>query len=198
MFGNEDWINYCDCGEYLGPVANKLVCNDPKYGCGRLHRGLHCQDGGKRHAWVAPSYQPPPDSCHVCGALYYHTFIKTVDFSRKEKAYWRNIFKLLDGAVYQTQSLDLVADLKQRKYEWQRPKPRTNSYGPEVDGFLEQCLQDLEDETGDCCVDNRRFAATDSRADMRIFYRDEGCCGKAHKIVSFKGRKYIIGLNYGH
>lgn len=50
------------------------------------------------------------------------------------------------------------------------------------------------------CVDNHRWAALDSRADMRRYrrQRDKGCCGSHDEEISILGRKFMIGWNYGH
>lgn len=93
--------------------------------------------------------------------------------------------------------MTLVQHIRRRRYEERRPVGKENRY-PGFDGLLRMELDDLAE--GKDYVDNRRFAAVKSRADMRRYrkQRDSGCCGSIDKEVSIMGRKFMIGCNFGH
>jgi len=59
-------------------------------------------------------------------------------------------------------------------------------------------LDDLAEDRD--CVDNYRIADVSKRKDMRRYrkQRDSGCCGSVDKEVSIMGRKFMIGINFGH
>ncbi len=73
-------------------------------------------------------------------------------------------------------------------------------YGKDVGEELIAQLDRIEREIGDPCQDNFRFADARSAGDMKRYKRRvrSGCCGSHDTTVVIKGRKFWIGLNYGH
>ena len=91
----------------------------------------------------------------------------------------------------------IVADIKQERYRRRLPQTKEHYYGPYQAGInaaMDAAFEDLE------YVDNRRFAAADSRKDMRRYnaQKDHGCCGYYDATVTVMGRLFWIGCNYGH
>jgi len=91
----------------------------------------------------------------------------------------------------------LAQHIRQCRYDRRRPQRKENRY-PGFDSLLRMELDDLAKERD--CVDNYRIADVSKRKDMRRYrkQRDSGCCGSADKEVSIMGRKFMIGINFGH
>jgi hypothetical protein len=93
--------------------------------------------------------------------------------------------------------LTLIEHIRLYRYRERLAPAKENRY-PGFDSLLRMELEDLAKDRD--YVDNRRFAAINSRKDMQRYrkQRDSGCCGSVDKEVSILGRKFMIGLNFGH
>jgi hypothetical protein len=58
----------------------------------------------------------------------------------------------------------------------------------------------MYDFVDDSCIDNGRFAWADDPKEVEKYHKqaDNGCCGFFDTEVVIKGRKALIGCNYGH
>jgi len=92
--------------------------------------------------------------------------------------------------------LTLIEHIRLYRYRERLPVRKENSYP----GFNSLLRMEMEDLTDDTCTDNYRVADVSIRKDMQRYrkQRDSGCCGSIDKEVSIMGRKFMIGLNYGH
>lgn len=194
----DEWLNYCDCGEYLGPTKER--CDDKRWGCGSPRRGFYCtvdaRTGHRVHTWVGDRLHEAPKACSKCGMVNFWEYLKTLDWTNKDPAYWRDIFHHVHERAFGDRIYDMVGEIKRQRYEWRRPKPKYNDYGARINNKLESLLDDASD--GLDCVDNYRYALKSSRRDMKRFRRDHGCCGSHTETVIVENREYVIGFNYGH
>jgi hypothetical protein len=193
-----EWLNYCGCGEYLGPVSCNATCTG-KYGCGSRHRGFYCEKdvyGNAVHTWIADWSHSPPTRCESCGMVELREYMKTLDWNSRDPNYWREIFHHVRERAYSNDIHDFVAEIKRHRYQHRLPQPKQNDYGRRINAKLEGLLNDAS--SGLDCVDNYRYALKSSRRDMRRFRREAGCCGRHVETVTVEGREYVIGFNYGH
>lgn len=58
----------------------------------------------------------------------------------------------------------------------------------------------METEVNDPYIDNHRFAYVSDKHAMKLYRikRSKGCCGSFDQEILVKGRKAMIGCNYGH
>lgn len=92
---------------------------------------------------------------------------------------------------------DISAAIKQTRYLKRRTPLKEHNYGryqPSIDRQISLMLEGLD------CTNNVRFAALDSRKDMRRYNdaKEKGCCGSHDEVVTIYGRHFTIGCNYGH
>jgi len=94
---------------------------------------------------------------------------------------------------------DLSVVIKQERYKRRRKLPKENDYG-EINEYLKRELDRLIVKHDLEYADNRRYAALDTRKDMRRYQniKDHGCCGSFDTEVTIGGRKFMVGCNYGH
>ena len=88
--------------------------------------------------------------------------------------------------------------IKQTRYLKRRTPQKEHDYGAKYQGSIDRQIALMLD--GLDCTDNVRFAALDSRKDMRRYNdaKDSGCCGSHDEVVTIYGRHFTIGCNYGH
>ena len=94
-------------------------------------------------------------------------------------------------------NLSLIDEIRHRRYNYRLQERKEHDYGayqPGIDRAIRKMVADLE------YVDNTRFAAMDNRKDLKRYNKakDKGCCGSVDYPILVKGRKFMIGCNYGH
>lgn len=150
---------------------------------------------------------------------HFYIFLRKLDFSQIGAAYWKDVFKQLQGCIFlepfhyrswrKTASyLDMVKAIKQERFVYRRDKARDDffeqsyqtRYGVKIGDWLDNTISltiaDLS------CVDNIRVARIKCSRDMKYYryQRRRGCCG----FIDQKNRcpidkqEYLIGCNYGH
>ncbi len=93
--------------------------------------------------------------------------------------------------------LTLIEHIRLHRYRERLPLRKENRY-PGFDSLLYAEIEAMmPDET---CKDNYRAADISIRKDMQRYrkQKERGCCGDADKEVTIMGRKFMIGLNFGH
>ena len=112
-----------------------------------------------------------------------------------EGSVWHNLRVRPGSSIYSF--VNLCKTIRKDRYYRRLQRPKENHYP----GYQELIELELNARTKDeSCVDNERWAALDSRADMKRFrkLRDRGCCGSHDEEITVLGRKFMIGFNYGH
>jgi hypothetical protein len=204
----DEWENYCDCGDYVGPLPKHAKCMS----CGRAHRGLYCT-GAFMHTWVAESFREPPEACPSCNRVRWDLFIRGLNYKSRDRAYWVDILKnFKDGAFVWSSTMlrtrdanDPAGIIRFRRYRERLPQqtrgedPKAD-YGNEVGKWLNAQISFMYDDIADNCINNTRFADMGVRKDMRRYRKAQanGCCGRYDTVVTLGDRRFTIGCNYGH
>lgn len=135
--------------------------------------------------------------------------IKNVEFFRKDKEYWKEVFVAIWNAgepwnvvVPHKKAEHIIQVIRNHRYKHRRPKFQTwaDRYGKRVAGWA---MDIIDSEIDDLCKNNFRLAKRGDKKALR-HYEDlkiRGCCGEFDVIRRcpfdyFK--EYHIGCNYGH
>lgn len=183
-----------------------------------------------RNFWGLERKREPSAECQKCGRPEFMEWFRKLNWQLRDPAYWKQVFKdakeqkvfffravpshdqyswgievdpdkdpatLLRATRPDWARGDIGKVILERRYEERKTPKKEHDYGflqGSIDREISRMTADLD------CVDNIRFAAMNSRKDMRRYraQQDEGCCGSHDEEVTIYGRKFMIGCNYGH
>lgn len=123
-----------------------------------------------------------------------------------------NVYCRLDRDSYDEKSFlrvrpnpkQVIKDVRDERYRRRLPRKKVarpiEDYGFVRGILLQRHIERMIEDLDEPCLDNVRFAASNSRREMRRYRRQQsnGCCGSHDEEVSICGKKFWIGCNYGH